>query len=437
MKLQIFQSDKGDCLLLQGSDGKNVLCDGGMSKAMRNNVRGNLAELLGPCGILDYIYVSHIDQDHISGVLQLLNDALDWRVYDYHQAYGDSDVRKPKSPRPPEIGGLWHNAFRDQVDQNEGEIGDLLAASAPVLFGSAVPELVDRAIDSMNIATSIPEALKVSNLCRSELLDIPINKIPGSSGPAKLLYFKKKPQPFDVGGLTFTLIGPSETELKDLRDGWNNWLEDPDTRIDELRDKLRRQVEDFSKNLLQETPFDLGKWNGISGFKGVSTPNVASLVFMVEEDGKRLLLTGDSQQDKILTGLKAAGFLDDGFIHLDVLKIQHHGSEFNMDDNFAKCVSADHYVFCGDGSHGNPEPSVLTDVYKSRIGPASKAALAPVAKDRPFKFWFSTNSGKLAKQSKKRKNFEKAEALVKKLVSKSGGLMSAEFVELDYRTLDI
>ena len=55
-------------------------------------------------------------------------------------------------------------------------------------------------------------------------------------------------------------------------------------------------------------------WEGIPDYKGVTVPNIASLMFMVEEDGKRLLLTGDGQQDFILAGLKRTGFLDDGII---------------------------------------------------------------------------------------------------------------------------
>ena len=35
---------------------------------------------------LELVYVSHIDNDHISGVLQLLEDEAEWRVFDLHQA---------------------------------------------------------------------------------------------------------------------------------------------------------------------------------------------------------------------------------------------------------------------------------------------------------------------------------------------------------------
>ena len=70
---------------------------------------------------------------------------------------------------------------------------------------------------------------------------------------------------------------------------------------------------------------------------------------MVEEDSKTLLLTGDSQQDKILKGLRLSGYLprEGGGLHVNVLKAQHHGSEHNFDEEFCRTVSADHYLFCG------------------------------------------------------------------------------------------
>ena len=437
MKFQIFQSDEGDCNLLQSDDGKNILCDGGLAKSMRNHVRDNLNELIGSDGMLDYIYVSHIDQDHIGGVLRLLKDSLDWKVYDYHQEKNDSDIRKPQSPRPPKIGGLWHNSFSDQVDKNEGEISDLLAASAPVMFGTAIPELVYAAEEAVKIAYSIPQAIKVSRFCKNDLLDIPVNSIPGGTGPTKLLYFKKSPKSFNVGSLKFTIIGPSESELDDLRDGWNNWVKKHQNRIDSIQKEIHKQIEKFVNEQLETTPFDYRNWNGVPDFKGVSIPNVASLMLMVEEGSKKLLLTGDSQQEKILEGLNVAGYLDDGHIHLDVLKVQHHGSEHNLDENFVRHISADHYIFCGNGTHGNPEPEVLNMVYRSRMGPKSKLTKAPGAKGKKFTFWFSTSSDSLPKQSKRYANFKEIEKLTNHLIEGSNGFMSATFITKDFVTVDI
>ena len=175
------------------------------------------------------------------------------------------------------------------------------------------------------------------------------------------------------------------------------------------------------------SPFDLRDWEGIPGYKGVTVPNIASLMFMVEENGKKLLLTGDCQQKFILDGLKRTGFLDDGFMHLDVLKVQHHGSENNMDTDFAKKVSADHYVFCGNGEHGNPDLAVLDIVFNSRLGKPSVRSLAPKSKDRPFHFWFSTTSAALPKNTEKRENFEAIEKKVAKLATLSNGMLELHF----------
>lgn len=439
MKLRIFQSAHGDCLLLQ-ADGFNVLCDGGMSTSMRKHVREPLAGLVGDNGgKLDAVYISHIDQDHISGVLQLMKDAIDWKVFDHHAANGDTSVRAPKFPRPPKIDVLWHNSFRDQVGDNAGEIGDLLAAAVPILQSTAVEKFAHEAHELGNIASSISEALRVSRFAKPDLLDIPVNVLPGATGPGKLLYYEDETVTFSIGSMTFTLVGPSEKALEDLKDGWNNWLDSTRGKdgLKSVKRAIRKQLERFASGQLQTSPFELFNWNGIRAFKGVTAPNVASLVFMVEEGGKRILLTGDAQQDKLLEDLQAAGFLDTGHCHLDVLKIQHHGSEHNMDKNFAKRVSADNYVFCGNGSNGNPEREVLDTIFKSRIGAASRRALAPEAAGRPFTFWFSSNSKDLPADSDKRENFEATEKQVNRLIASSGGLMSAQFVEHDYRTLEV
>ncbi|CAN5334555.1 hypothetical protein BH10PSE6_BH10PSE6_23870 [soil metagenome] len=423
MKLSIFQSAKGDCLLLEARDGTRMLCDGGMAASMRDYVRDELAKLREAGQRLDYVYVSHIDQDHISGALQLLEDELEWRLFDYHEQQG-TPIRKPKAPRPPEIGGVWHNAFRDQIGKNAGEVEDLLAAAAPPLLASAVPEIVALGEELQQIAVSIPEAIKVSRYASADLLDIPVNRLPGSHDAPKLLMVRDDQEAFAVGSMRLTIVGPTSEELALLRDGWNTFLRGAKGKeqIKKLRAEIRRKIDAFGAER-----FDLRDWNGIEDYKGVTAPNIASLMFMVEEDGKRLLLTGDCQQDFILKGLKLTGFLDAGHLHIDVLKAQHHASEHNFDDDFCRKVSADNYVFCGDGSNGNPELSVIQMIYDSRLGPKAKRALAPDAEGKPFKFWFSTASDMQAEGSPQREVFAKVEKLVAKLVTKSNGQLAAAF----------
>ena len=72
-----------------------------------------------------------------------------------------------------------------------------------------------------DIATSIPEAIKVSRLAAPEMLGIPLNKIPGVAGPAKLLMVRPTNKAFKIGSMKLTIVGPTKKELTSLREGWN------------------------------------------------------------------------------------------------------------------------------------------------------------------------------------------------------------------------
>jgi beta-lactamase superfamily II metal-dependent hydrolase len=41
-------------------------------------------------------------------------------------------------------------------------------------------------------------------------------------------------------------------------------------------------------------------------------------------------------------------------IHVDLLKVQHHGSNHSTTQDFFERVTADHYVISGNGKHGIP-----------------------------------------------------------------------------------
>src|SRR5207247_786314 len=116
--------------------------------------------------------------------------------------------------------------------------------------------------------------------------------------------------------------------------------------------------------------------------ENVTAPNLASLMVLVDEAGKTVLLTGDGHHQDILDGLKQLDKLNgDGTIHLNVLKVQHHGSENNLDENFCQRVTADHYVFCGNGAHANPNLTVVQTIVDSRKND-----------QRNFKLWFNSRA---------------------------------------------
>jgi hypothetical protein len=442
MKLTVFQSDKGDCLLLEGDAGGRILADGGMRDSYTEHVAPALGKLRAKKQTIDVVYVSHIDQDHISGILQMMDDEVEWRIHDYQIKHGNPKHKPPARPRPPKVKHIWHNAFHDQLNKNVGEVGDMLAASAAILSGSEIGEIKELASRQAELVTSISEALQLSRRVSPEQLGIKLNHPAGG----KLIMVRDTPgAPIKLGGMKIHVIGPFDADLKELRKEWNEWLRNNKDKVKKIQTSAAADASAFSvreiadllgPKLAQAQELEVGfkdllgkskKKLGVR--KKVTTPNLASLMLYVEEGKKTLLMTGDGHHADILKGLAHIGKLDakTGGIHVDVLKVQHHGSEHNVDLAFCQKVTADHYIFTGNGEHENPDLDVLKAVAASRFG--SAAQVSPNAEaGRPFKFWFNSSTAVTQKKEAK-EHMTKIKKLVAQLEKQSGGQLSGQFIE--------
>ncbi|HEX8184954.1 MAG TPA: MBL fold metallo-hydrolase, partial [Blastocatellia bacterium] len=162
MKLTVFQSGMGDCLLLTGADGRRMMIDGGMADAYDAHVSPSMGALQEKNQKLDVVYVSHIDADHISGVLKMMNDQVEWRVHDFQKQNNNPGHQEPEVFRPPEVNEIWHNAFHEQLEKNSGPVEEMLAASAMMLSGGDSKKLRALAEIHHNLTSSIPQAINLS-----------------------------------------------------------------------------------------------------------------------------------------------------------------------------------------------------------------------------------------------------------------------------------
>lgn len=333
--LEALRAKNGDCLLLHygdAGDPRFVLIDGGPGGVWRQSLSPRLERLQrarhpNATMPIPLVMVSHIDDDHVNGLLRLTGDLVE-------------SQRSGERPRY-RIDTLWHNSFDDVLGNRPDEL--LRPAAAAVVGASTAADLPEEVIRDHPGAVVLASVAQGRRLrLDAEALGLAVNAPGGTDG--LLLAGDGTPVPFD-DGLELTLVGPGRQRLRDLQDEWDEFLE--------------------RKGLGQVEPVEAAAFTDRSVF------NLASLVVLARTgepgDESSILLTGDARGDDVLEGLTATGLLAaGGTLHVDVLKVPHHGSDRNVDVDFFRTVTADHYVVSGDGKHGNPELATFEMLLEAR-----------------------------------------------------------------------
>ncbi len=328
-KLEVLKAKHGDCLFLHHGDPaapRHILIDGGPGGVYRQFLKPRLQELQEEDDPdrplkLDLVMVSHIDHDHIRGILDLAKGM--------EQAFDDD--QQPLV----EIRALWHNAFADFVPDQPGrarsaEAGALQAAD----IGDPDIDLVLQPHTRL-VLSSVKEGRQLRDLARRLTIDV------NPDGENGLVLGGHE---LRDGDLTLKVLGPTRADADDLKEKWDKEVE---------------------KLLLKEQAARLDA----ASYLDRSVFNLSSIVVMAEREGRRMLLTGDARGDKIIENLEEHGLMDDdGKIHVDLLKLPHHGSDRNVEVDFFERVTADHYVVSGDGRHHNPEIETYRMLFKARKG---------------------------------------------------------------------
>ncbi len=305
-ELHAVQAAFGDCLLLKygtAAAPRFSLIDGGPPDTYGFHLKPLLKQIKADGAPLDLAVVSHVDNDHVIGLLEYF-----------------SELRTPghSLPVPPE---LWLNSFAATIDPN--------GVVAPRLMALISPARATVMAESGHAVNGIGEgdSLRAQALA----LQIPLNKNFANG----LITADGAPGVRTFGNLKLTIVGPTQANLDALEQKWIDWL-------------------DTHTNAVQSgDPF-------IMANSDQSIPNLSSIMFLAEADGRRMLLTGDGRSDHLLAGLSQANLLDgNGKMHVDVLKLPHHGSNRNMTRKFFNTVTADIYVASANGKDDNPDLATL------------------------------------------------------------------------------
>ena len=124
MNLDIFRGPAAAtaCLITSNDGRTRILADAGLPDAYSSHIAARARPNCASDGhALMFFYVSHIDEDHIGGVVGMLDAELAWRVFDHMKAKG-RPWKQPKFPRPPKIKQIWHNAFLETIAASNAKI---------------------------------------------------------------------------------------------------------------------------------------------------------------------------------------------------------------------------------------------------------------------------------------------------------------------------
>lgn len=333
IEIKSYPAKNGDAFLVKASASPfSMLIDGGYADTFHRHIKPDLESLSTSGYALDVVVATHVDADHISGLLSF------FRLNGPAQEPAIIHVRE-----------VLHNSLRSLMPSTEGRAAmrrdDLALVQDIRLRGFPQPD----ATSAYGQEISARQGSSLAQLLRDGGYQwnthsgiIPI----GGDGLVDLRLPQGK----------ITLLGPTKARLDALKKWW----------VSEIRRMgfvgSLEGLEDVFEYLCAHEVVVPGEQMLSSSddlaaafVPDNSVTNGSSISFVLEIEGRRLLFLGDSWADDTVAALAATGPSI-----FDAVKIAHHGSARNTSLDLLKLVDSPHFFIStnGDG-HDHPDFAVL------------------------------------------------------------------------------
>ncbi|WP_330473968.1 MBL fold metallo-hydrolase [Terrabacter sp. C0L_2] len=324
--VEVLPARLGDCLLVEcprpGGPTWRMLVDGGPPDTWPL-LEARLRRLDPADRHIDVAVVTHIDNDHIGGMLAFLASDLAADVGDFW-----FNGRTHLAQGPP--------GRSRSVDQGESLVAALLGPlDDPLAAGVAAP--------------SHDRTLPWNTAFRGGPVET------GASGG-----FVEVAVP---GGPTITVLSPTTRRLARLADTWSA----------SLREALHGQERDRGAELDVLGPLDdLQHLADERSPQDSSVPNGSSIALLVEHRGASIVLGADAYGSVLAAGLhgvaRARGAQT---LPVDALKLPHHASRANVVKQLVAAAPASHYLVStnGDVFHHPDDAALARVVLDAPAGP--------------------------------------------------------------------
>ena len=314
MKIKFLKAFNGDSIwisFLENENPRNIIIDGGIgdtyeSKLRRKGELFDVIDYIQDSGqSIDLLILTHFDDDHIGGLLRWMN----------------KDKKASKL-----IKKVWFNSGKEIAKELEMEENADLN--------------IDIKEDEDDFYTSTKQGIKFEEyLLKNHLWDSKIIK-----------------QGAEIGhcGVKFKILSPNMEKLKSLLERYKK-EEDYFTSAGEF---------DFTtsiSNFIEEESNVKFKFD-----EDKSVPNGSSIAFIMVYQGKNFLFLGDAHPSVIIEGLKELDCDKDNPLEVELIKISHHGSKHNTNQELLSIIKTNDYLISSNGTkQGLPNKKTIARIIKN------------------------------------------------------------------------
>jgi len=291
IKFQFLAAGKGDAILIS-TQNRNILIDGGEKYRF-------IDKHISKLELLDLVILTHIDDDHIKGLIELLG----------------KEIRK-------KINSIWFNPFDKATKFSRINRTNETSFTQGITFYQLVEEMK-----------------KINTLFSYD------DKIYIEEKPIKINLFET---------VDIELLSPTREKLQILNEKYENYCakHKPDFTTSGKKANNQETCEKLADN-----PFQ----------KDTSPTNGASIAFILTyQENDRFLLLADAHIDVIVTSLKEKGFSENHKLKVNFVKLSHHGSKHNINQDFLNLIETDTFIISTNGSgHEHPDKETLCKIVKN------------------------------------------------------------------------
>ncbi|MDZ4780016.1 MAG: MBL fold metallo-hydrolase [Planctomycetia bacterium] len=325
LRIELFPAADGDALLLQFRDATstiNILVDGGPRRTFANSLEARLHQLHSEGQALAAVIVTHIDTDHIGGILALLKEN-----------------GPAVSPRVIRIDDVWHNGYRHLALPGRSPTQSEKLRVLSQTFASEDSPTDDISVREADTLAALITAygyawngayggraivagdtVSLANTIRTTVLS------PNTEALERLAY-QWRQSLLEMGVSHEAVDCPAFAHAFEA-----NLLSAPDA--------LDLEATISAADMIEPPPPD-------TFVEDTSPTNGSSMAFLMEWRHLRLLLLGDSWPSVVESTLKTSVTDHRAF---DVVKVSHHGSRHNTSPSLSELAASRRYIVSTDGS---------------------------------------------------------------------------------------